>query len=248
MVWETRKKVASAKISCKMDCASWACWTVYAIALFKACAQSLWHVMAQHSYIWTFGLEAVKLLHITYEQASRKLIFPSIRQFSVCNKESTFAAKAAKNHWKKSPCMFVLLWRTTLLLPCCLWRKMSFSHWQVSTVEVMLCLAGVVWCPDFAEAPSSIYVNHDCSLDCVEKMGVKPRSWGRHFLVGSMIYIVQKLLNTWSPKCWVTGSSAFESEFGNPIGEGFCFLIWHGFDEVFGIRFTSIFARSRGRP
>ena len=55
----------------------------------------------------------------------------------------------------------------------------------------------------------------------------------------SWIYfiIVQKLLKTWSPKCGVTGSSAFEFEFGNPIGEGFCFLIWHRYDEVFGIRF-----------
>ena len=67
-------------------------------------------------------------------------------------KESTFAAKATKNHWKKGPC---LLFCGEPPCFCCFVRgeKRPFFIVQVSTVEVMLCLAGVVWCPGLAEAP-----------------------------------------------------------------------------------------------
>ena len=123
-------------------------------------------------------------------------LFPSIRQFTVCNQEVKgehfLQPKQRKNNWKK-----VLACSSYCEEPPCFYcfvcgEKRPFLIVQVSTVKVMLCFAGLVWCPGLAEAPmpsdarvpepgnwsgwgwaapggrarrKGFYVNRDCSLD-----------------------------------------------------------------------------------
>ena len=67
--------------------------------------------------------------------------------------ESTFAAKATKNHGKTVLACFSYCGEPACF--CCFVcaEKRPFLIVQVSTVEVMLRFAGVVWCPGLAEAP-----------------------------------------------------------------------------------------------
>ena len=124
-------------------------------------------------------LEAIKLLHITYEQASRKPVFQSIRQFTVCNREvkrEHFCSQSTKNHWKK-----VLVCFSCREPPCfCCFvcgEKRPFLIVQVSTVKVMLCLAGVVWCPGLAEAPMPGQGEGELHWEAVLEERVLRQSW-----------------------------------------------------------------------
>ena len=101
-------------------------------------------------------LEAVTLLHITYEQASRKPVFPSIRQFTVCNQEvkgEHFCSQSNEKPLEKKS-LLIFLWRTTLLFAVLfVGKSVPFSLCKFQPWKSCCVLLGVVWCPGFAEAP-----------------------------------------------------------------------------------------------
>ena len=101
-------------------------------------------------------LEAVKLLHSCTNKLQESRVSHRFANSPFATKrwkESTFAAKATKNHWEKVLACFFYCREPPCF--CCFvcGEKRPFVIVQVSTVKVMSCLAGVVWCPGLAEAP-----------------------------------------------------------------------------------------------